>query len=325
MESFDRLAIPFRLNWVLLLVAAFSLAAVDVTAQLPPDSGEPGCPDYVWIDFGREIREKSGALTRQYHLRLAGSREDGTAFQCSDIDDWQPRCRLSDRSRSNPLPDGPLPGDNWYYVPMACEAQDGTMAITTPVATRLQLVVTGSCVDRQGRHQYVAQTDQSLIGRAASARQTERTPAEPPSEWMPMLYLQPSRTNYYMQTGLPYYFSFSGDIDSYERLVIIEDGQRLPQGARPSVEGTLTENTFSYTSMHDRRLERSGPHAVKTLVLLLETLSGVDHQHTTFSLQLHRSITANIKPRAGALLFGIAAFLTLSAVLVYRRLQNTQW
>ena len=168
MEILDRFAIPLRLNWVLLLVAAFNLAAVGAAAQLPPDSGESGCPEYVWIDFGREIREKSGALTRQYHLRLAGSRADGTAFQCSDIDDWQPRCCLSDRSRSGPLPEGPLSEDSWYQVPMACEALDGMMAITTPAAVRLQLVVTGSCVDPQGRHRYVAQTDQSLFGRAAA-------------------------------------------------------------------------------------------------------------------------------------------------------------
>ena len=124
-----------------------------------------------------------------------------------------------------------------------------------------------------------------------------------------MLHLQPSRTNYYMQTGLPYYVLPIPVISMVSTVLsIIEDGRPLSSG--PQTVGyreficrrhALADKVpFHTRPIMTVDLEKGGPYAVKTSVVLhIETLSGADHWYTTFSMQLHRSIPGQHQTTGG--------------------------
>lgn len=261
-----------------------------------PAVADDACPAYIWITCGEQIRQKDGSLTQRYYvghneeIRLDGNRGlDLEAF-----------CLFDNRS----------PEDKGYSkLPIACDSGKRYLDINCRANAHLELFVVGTC----GGKRFMAQTAHSLFGKAFPATQKEAASmAELPDD-LPRLRLRPSRRNYYMQTGIPYQFSYTGKGGAPKIADIIENQKRLL--SIPLAPGDV----LTYTPPQDPELDRTGPYDFKETVLLVnETAAGIDYA-TTFTLLLHRSYTAHLQLLPGVTLFGLTAALTLFVVLMHKR------
>lgn len=128
-----------------------------------PAVADTGCPAYIWIDCGKQVREKDGSLTQRYHVR-----DNGDVWpDCSHIPGFQAFYRLLDRSSPKKYPyrfDRSFPDADYYRAPITCEGGELYLDINSRTNVRIELYIYGTC----GRKKLLAQIAHPLFGKAPS-------------------------------------------------------------------------------------------------------------------------------------------------------------
>jgi hypothetical protein len=281
---------------VLLCLAACCLVAAAWPSRLPADEAA-ACPDHVWITCGEQIRLTDGSLTQRYGLKSNG----GNSAPCTPDIRWEAYYRLID---------GTLPGNGYRRVPLECGEGTPRLEINCRTNARLELIVVGRCSGRR----FTAQLRHALFGKASAGRPVQSaSPDDPPGD-LRRLELQPSRRNFYMQTGDTYRFAYHGNAGAVETVEVLEEGRPLPLDLVLAPDGSV-----DYTPAHDPRLDRKSPYTFKETVLLAREVAEDRAYVTTFTLLLHRSYGAHLKSVPGLAVFAGAAVLVGGCVAVRKR------
>lgn len=252
---------------------------------------------YIWISYGRQTRQPDGSVTQRYHIRSTGILwPDGGA--CGALQAfYQVNSRFDQVARG------------YYPVPILCRQGDACLDITSRANVRIDLYVVGTC----GHRQYTAHTTQSLAGKASpdTRKSSARTVDLPGGA--ARLRLRPSRYTYYMQTGVPYIFDFSGNDGTMKSAVVLENQKCIAE------LDFLPGNAVTYIPPHDPNLDRAGHYATKeTIVLVKET--STDRMHAdTYTLLLHRPVYGHCRLLPGIILFSAGGCVVLALAIAFRR------
>lgn len=278
-------------------VATWCLWSIPVLLHAEATLTDNHCAAYLWIAFGRQVRQPDGSLTQRYHIR-----SNRTLWpNGDDCGDLQAFYRLNSRSVQTPR--------GYCSAPVICNQGDAYLDITSKTNARIDLYMVGTC----GRRQWTAHTTHPLFGKASpDTREPSVRTADLP-DGVARLRLRPSRHTPYMQTGTPYYFDCTGNDGTMKSAVIIENQKRIAE------LDILPGNVVAYTPPHDPNLDRAGHYATKEILVLVEA-TGKDRTHTdTFTLQLHRTVRGHHRLLPGIILFSAAGSVVLALVITRKR------
>ena len=265
------------------------------------------CPTYVWIDYAEQVREKNGSLTQRYYIRNSGD----IWPDCAHCPDFQAFYRLNGRPSPKKHPyrfDRFSPKAGYYRTSITCDNGELYLDINFRTNARIELYIAGTC----GRKKFLAQIAHPLFGKAPSGETRTQWPVAGLPADLPRLCLQPSRHNFYMQTGQTYQFSYTGKGTAVKSMSILENHKRLADVAMsPS-------GVFAYTPPHDPQLDRVGPYDVKETVALVEEATSDWDYATTHTLLLHRSFFAHLRLLPGLVLFGVT-IMVFAVIVGYKR------
>jgi hypothetical protein len=268
-----------------------------LTLPLHGFASASGCPPYIWLAFGEQSRLPDGSVRQHYHIR-----KSGTSLPESTMSHGlQAFYRLGSRTTQ---------GQDFFPAPVVCREGDCSLDITSSTTARLEVYVVGTC---ENRH-FMAQTVQALFGKAGASPTSAPALLSNPIVDLPHLSLAPSYSDYYMQTGQTYNFSYAGHGSAAETVSVFERQQRL--AAAVTLEPT---GDFAFTPSRDPGLDSTGPQASKETVLLIQETANNRGYATTFTLLLHRSRSAQLQLLPGGILFGLTAAAILALVIVMKK------
>jgi hypothetical protein len=262
------------------------------------------CPTYIWIDCGKQTREKDGSITQRYNIR---SNVDGWT-NGTESSDYQAFYRLDAKSSKSKSPycfDRSFPETGYYNIPVTCADGELYLDINSATNARLELYVHRICDGKK----LSARIVHPLFGRASSDDEPRiQGPVMSIPADLPRLYLPPFFQNYYMQTGQSYPFGYTDRGATVKTMSILENRKHIADIVR------APDGTFVYKPLHDPKLDSTGPYDFKEAIAMVkETAAGWDYV-TTYTLLLHRSYIAHLKLLPGLVLFGVTA--ALFAVIV---------
>ena len=277
----------------------FVAAACWIAAAIPaPALADESvcCPDHVWIACGEQIRQINGSLTQRYLLK---SSEENRPPCFSGLS-WEAYYRLYG---------GAVSEKRYRHVPMRCRDGEPYLDVNCRTNARLELIVVGRC----GRRRFTAQTQHVVFGKASDGKQEQSLSlSELPSD-LRRINLQPSRRNYYMQTGRAYRFAYQGNGGAVVSFEVLEEDRPLQLDLALAPDGTV-----AYAPAHDPRLDRNSPYEFKEVVMLAREVTGEREYATTFTMLLHRSYSAHLRRRPGLVVFAGAAALVAGLVAVLK-------
>ena len=254
----------------------------------------PECPGYIWISPGEQFREKNGAATQRYYVRSHAG-EDACSNTGSRL---QAYCRLTSTVVSHP--------DEYQPVPVQYQNGSAFVDIQAQTNARVDLCIYGQCSNRS----YTARTSQPLYGAAQTPPNDQKDPGIPLPADMPRLELEQTRHTFFLQTGQPYHFDYISKSGLATTAAIIK------KGARVQTLALTPEHHLAYTPPHDPELDNAGSYATGETLILVDEPSGDTPCTVTFTLLLHRSLSAHYRLWPGVLLLFAAAGVTLVPVII---------
>ncbi len=274
-----------------------------------PAIADTECPTHIWIESGKQTREKNGAITQHYYIRN-NIRNSGDAYRdCSRNNAYQAFYRFQSSSKKHPYRfDRSFPKADYYRAHITCDQGKRYMDITSESNARIELHVYGTC----GRIKLSAQIVHPLFGKARSGEGGTQGPIGQLPEDFPRLSLHASPRNFYMQTGQTYQFDYAGKGPTINTLSILENHEHLADVTRsPS-------GLFAYTPPHDPKLDRTGPYDVKQTVTLVQESTPEWDYATSQTLLLHRAYRTHLRLLPGLVLFG-ATLAVFAGIVGYAR------
>jgi hypothetical protein len=250
-------------------------------------------PVHLWIAYGPQTRTPDGAVTQRFYIRSGGRPSEAVRPQDGDFSDVQAFYRFGNHRGLQPT----------FYRALILD-QDGELYldVATPVMARVEVMVTARLSGSQGATRLAAQTTIFLFGKKVG--NPNPTASEPLTLPLPWLHLLPDHGHYWMQTGATYAFTFNGPNPAGTTVRVLENRRQI-DSLVPAANGD-----FVYTPPHDPRLDRTGPDAGKSTVLLVHAEEGGRELRSAYTLRLHRTRHGHQRLWPGLVLFGFTAAAT---------------
>ncbi|MDR0477813.1 MAG: hypothetical protein LBH14_07765 [Desulfobulbaceae bacterium] len=259
-----------------------------------------GIPALVIHNGGHEVFS-DGTLLARYRLSFDGENPNG---RCQDIQAfWRPGSAFQ-------------PGRRWLPLPIRCDSQNCEAEIHMGGIVFLTLLAQARCAGIF----YQAQTIDTLHARNFAPGGSWAAAGGEPASVIPSLELIPAPAHYYPQTGMTFSFRYPKaesnlEITSNDVAGIIDAGGTGSNGV------AMKSGDFSFTLSHDPALNRQGFEATSERIIVVRERAVGAHtgQVSAFTLNVHRSRYAFLRPESGMALFVAVAAVSVALVISLKK------
>ncbi|MBN2041096.1 MAG: hypothetical protein JW864_13720 [Spirochaetes bacterium] len=279
------------------LTAVFLFQSVISTAELNLPDTDIQSNSYLYFQYDAKGKEADGSAYQVLKIRT-----NNTAKNLSEFDSIEAYCRKSSRPGKQDYMAYRVPVEklnNEYYV----KIKSGNYSI-------FDVYVSGNYKNNT----YVAQTVFYLFGDGLKGSTGKPGLVKLP-EYLPVFELTESPQNYWPQTGNEFRFlcrvpEGSGSI---KQMIVIIDNKKV------SRIFTDRNGKFEYIPAHDIKLNKGGTSSYKEIILLNSINRNGKNYTAAFNLLVHRSRTAFLNVKNGAVLFTVSIIFFTAIVLIKRR------
>jgi len=260
--------------------------------------------DYLWIEFGKRIKEKDGALTLP--LQINYGRFPNQKKGIRELDSLRAFYTLTEKDEEGNL--------IFYEAEIQRDKGKTLVQINAFKTERILVLLQGKKTRGEITHCYLAKTSFVLFGHSASKR--KKIKPIPPNEInrqfeiciTPQFYYWPQTSNPIKST-----LSFNQELLEEKALCIFDENE-------DAIEVKTDERgNYTYIPPEDRKLNWKGETAFKQTVIVAEETKGNTNYISSYTLLLHRNRFKNRKLLPGVSVFGGAIAGVFLLVVVKRK------
>lgn len=259
--------------------------------------------DYLWIEFGKCIREKNGSLTLP--LKLNYGRFPGAKKGLEELNDVSVFYSLAETDdEGKPV---------FYAARIQKDKQHYFVNINSCEQNRFVVFAQAKKKRNKSTEQYFAKTSFFLFGHAISKKKNTRTILSREINWQLEIRIIPE-FQCWLQTG-----------DSVKIIPVFKKGFLAQKEIAlfdenlPMVEIMTDEKgECAYVPTEDKRLNQKGGREFKQVVMVAEETRGGIKHISSYTLLLHRSRFKNYRFFMGAVIF-LGTMAAVSLFVIGRR------